>query len=54
MYRSSLKFIQLVTVVKSDDLVKYGVNAILEPFVDDVKKLESVCIYYSVQYLLFS
>ena len=41
-YRSSLKAIQLITVVKSMDVAMYGVDKILQPFMDDVAKLEKV------------
>jgi len=36
--------IQLVTLVKSQDVTKYGIDKILEPFMEDIKKLEKVCI----------
>ena len=38
-YRSTLKSIQLVAVGLSKDIQKYGINAFLAPFVDDLKKL---------------
>ena len=41
-YRSSLKAIQLVTVVKHTLVKKYGLDKILEPFVSRVKELEQV------------
>ena len=41
-YRSSLKCIQLLTVVKYNDLVKYGIDTILSPFMEDLKLLEAV------------
>lgn len=47
-HRSSLNVIQLVTLVKSQDVTKYGIDKILEPFMEDVKKLEKVCIYQCV------
>ena len=37
--RSSLKCIQLVTVVKSTDVSKYGID---KPFMEDIRKLEHV------------
>ena len=40
--RSTTDSIQLVAVVKCDFLNKYGVDEILKPFVEDIKKLESV------------
>ena len=47
-HRSSLNMIQLVTLVKSQDVTKYGIDKILEPFMEDIKKLEKVCIYQCV------
>ena len=43
-YRSSLNTIQLVTLVKSVDVSLYGVDKILQPFMDDLAKLEKVLI----------
>ena len=40
--RSSLKCIQLVTVVKSMDVSKYGIDKVLKPFMEDIQKLEHV------------
>ena len=53
-YRSSLKCIQLVTVVKYTDLIKYGIDSIITPFMDDLKSLEAVStvIYMYITYLL--
>lgn len=55
--RSSTDSIQLVAVVKTEYFEKYSPNEILRPFVDDLKKLESVsCIfdayYIQVQYFV--
>ena len=41
-YRSSIRCIQLVAVVKSTILQKYGADAILEPFMADIRSLEQV------------
>lgn len=41
-YRSSLKCIQLVAVVRYTDLIKYGIDSVLTPFMDDLKSLEAV------------
>ena len=41
--RSSLKCIQLITCVKSTDLVQYGFRKVLQPFINDVNKLYKVC-----------
>ena len=38
-YRSSLKSIQLLAVGKQEDIVKYGIDEFLAPFVEDVKTL---------------
>ena len=40
--RSSLKCIHLLCVVKHQIIVKYGIDEILKPIVEDIKKLESV------------
>ena len=44
--RASLQTIQLVTAVRQSYIVKYGINEILKPFVEDIQKLESVSVYY--------
>ena len=41
-YRSKLSTIQLVAVVKHKHLSMYGMDAVLRPFVNDMKKLVSV------------
>jgi len=38
-YRSYLPNIQLLAIVKTTVISTYGINKILKPFVDDVKKL---------------
>ena len=40
--RSSLNTIQVVTLVKSVDVSRYGVDKILQPFMEDLAKLEKV------------
>ena len=52
MLRSSLKVIQLVSIVCHSTLMKYGVDKILEPFITAVKCFEKVscdgfCIHYN-------
>lgn len=42
IHRSSLKSIQLVCVLKVDYLQKIGINAVLQPFMDELKCLEQV------------
>ena len=41
-YRSSLRAIQLLAVLKTSDLQKYGCRKVLEQFMDDIKLLEQV------------
>lgn len=41
-HRSSLKMIQLVSLVKSVNVSSYGVDKILQPFMEDIAKLEVV------------
>ena len=41
-FRSTLHTIQLLTVVKSSLIKKYGINEILQLFMEDIKKLEHV------------
>lgn len=41
-YRSNLHVIQLLCVVTTPLLHKYGINQILEPLMSDIKELESV------------
>ena len=38
-YRSQVSTIQLVALVKASFISKYGMDAVLKPFVDDLKKL---------------
>ena len=41
-YRSSLKSIQLIALVKSSFISTYGIDRILKPLVSDLKQLEAV------------
>ena len=41
--RSQLKSIQLIAVAKAPTIVKYGADAVMETFMDDLKTLEEVC-----------
>ena len=43
MYRSKLSSIYLVALVKSKFISDYGMDVVLKPIVDDIKKLVSVC-----------
>ena len=47
-YHSSQNAIQLFTIVKQSCLKYYGINKILEPFMEDIKALENVssCFFY--------
>ena len=38
-FRSTLKAINLVAVARNEDIVKYGLDCVLRPFVQDLKKL---------------
>lgn len=40
--RSAIHTIQLVAVVRTELIEKYGINEILKPFVKDITQLESV------------
>jgi hypothetical protein len=42
--RSSLKVIQLITLVKQSLIADYGIDRILEPFMDSIRELESVSV----------
>ena len=41
-HRANLKVIQLLAVVKTDYVTKYGIDQILEPFITGVQELEKV------------
>ena len=41
-HRSNLKFVQLLAILKSNQLKKYGISAVLQSFMDDLNQLESV------------
>jgi hypothetical protein len=40
MYRSSEKAIQLLCLCKTSNIKKYGIDAVLQPFMADLQKLE--------------
>jgi hypothetical protein len=42
LYRSSLKSIQLLCLCKTLYIKKYGIDAVLQPFMNDLRKLEQV------------
>lgn len=41
-WRSSLKVIQLVTIVRHSLIHEYGIDKILQPFMESIKKFEKV------------
>lgn len=44
MYRSQLTNIHLVAIAKTGHIDTYGMDAVLKPFVDDLKKLVIFCV----------
>ena len=44
-YRSKLSAIQLVAIAKQKDLSLYGMDAVLQPFVEHIKRLVRNCMY---------
>lgn len=52
-YRSKLSAIQLVAIVKHKYLSVYGMDAVLRPFVDDMKKLVSITLNGKRMYILY-
>lgn len=52
--RSQLSAIHLVAVVRTNYIDAYGVDEILRPFVEDIKKLESVSCYYMLSRIVLS
>ena len=45
-YRSSLKSVQLIAVVRYPLLKEYGFEAVLKPFINDMNKLRKVPFYF--------
>ena len=45
--RSKLNNIQLLLLVKSSSVAEFGIDRVLQPIVDDIKKLECVSILCS-------
>lgn len=43
-FRSALKFIQLVALIKNEDIKRYGIDSVLKHIVADIKPLEKVII----------
>lgn len=46
--------IQLVTITKSSNLIKYGLNKVLEQFMNDIRKLEEVHDYMYYLHIFYS
>lgn len=40
-FRSKLSSIHLITIVKTSLIVQYGIDTVLKPFIEDLKKLVS-------------
>lgn len=53
MFRSSLKSIQLLCIVKAGFIQKYGSNCVLQPFMNDIALLEKV-LSQTCRYCLFT
>lgn len=49
IFQSSLFFYFLVGIARSEDLNRYGLNKILKPFVDDMKKLEQALLVHVIR-----
>lgn len=47
-FRSTLKSIQLLALVKNEHIKEYGMNAVLDKIIEDVAKLEKVCGSYTL------
>ena len=45
MYRSQLSNINLVAIAKVTHIDTYGMDAVLKPFVDDLKKLVPILVH---------
>ena len=52
--RSTHRAIQLIACVTSPNLEKYGFEAVLRPFMEDVNTLREVCIIVSYRITLFT
>lgn len=48
--RSSLKCIQLIACVSTENLEKYGFDMILKPFIQEANSLSKVCILAHIEY----
>ena len=45
-FRSKIHNIQLLLLANSSSVAEYGIDHIIKPIVEDIKKLESVCTLY--------
>ena len=48
--RSKLNNIQLLLLAKYSCVSEYGIDRMIEPIVEDIKKLESVCTMFDHRY----
>lgn len=42
-FRSKISNIQLVLLAKYSQVAEFGIDCLLQPIVDDIRRLESVC-----------
>ena len=52
-HRSGLHTIQLVCAVETHILEKYSINQVLEPFMQDIKQLETVSAFMYCSYACY-
>ena len=45
--RSKISSIQLLLLVKYDSIIKVGIETVLQPFIEDIQRLESVSMHAS-------
>ena len=53
-FRSKISNIQLLLLAKHSTVVDHGIDRLLAPIVEDIRKLESVCIQFYLYYVLCS
>ena len=51
-YQSSTKAIQLLCLCKTTDIKKYDIDAVLQPFITDLHKLEQVQVVHCPLYIV--
>ena len=54
VYRSNLKAIQLLCIAKSSDIRAYGVEKLLQPFIQQMSILGKVCLTLGSSVLFYS